>query len=277
MATRTMPTRKKRIPWNKDRKVGERIAFEQAHLLQLRQYFIRQGETHDLALFMVGIDTLLRVSDLLRLRVKDIVHRNGSVRTSFPWQQQKTDHSVSPILTPSAAKALVAWINQSGKGHNDYLFPRHKPRRAKPITDDYYRKLVKGWAEKIGLDASEYSTHSIRRTKAVFLYQRDVKIEFIAELLGHANSNVTMKYLGITTAEARRLAVENDIWNPKNKPYERQHQHLRLTGRDCQRIGVAVVDEMQRRGLVMSDQAFAVQVAQELLNTDLFNFPNINT
>ncbi len=101
---------KKRIPWNKDRKVSERIAFEQDHLLALQKIFIDGGETHDLALFMVGIDTLLRVSDLLRLRVRDLVKPDGTIRASFPWQQQKTDHTVHPILTPSATEALLVWV-----------------------------------------------------------------------------------------------------------------------------------------------------------------------
>lgn len=241
---------KKTIPWNKDRRVGARTEFTQDQLFLLRQSLSKERSPHDLALLCVGIDTMLRVSDLLPLKVRDLLREDGSVRTSFPWQQQKTDHSVTPVLTPTAAKALLSWIKYSGKQANDFIFTRHKPRSAKPISADYYRKLVKRWVNDIGLDSAQYSTHSVRRTKAIFLYKRGVKVEFISDLLGHINTEITIRYLGITNAEARALALEHDIFNPKNKPHERHQNRLELSNADIKRI--------------------AQQVVRELIKTDLF-------
>lgn len=251
--------RKKRIPWNKDRRVGARTEFTQDQLFLLRQSLSKEPSPHDLALLCIGIDTMLRVSDLLPLKVHDLLQADGTVRTSFPWQQQKTDHSVTPVLTPTAAKALSLWIKQSGKQVGDFIFTRHKPRSANPISADYYRKLVKRWVDNIGLDSAQHSTHSVRRTKAIFLYKRGVKVEFISDLLGHINTEVTIRYLGITNAEARALALEHDIFNAKNKPYERHHRRIELSDADVQRI--------------------AQQVVRELINTDLFNLhqPTLTT
>ena len=51
-------------------------------------------------------------------------------------------------------------------------------------------------------DISQYSTHSIRKSKSSFLYEKTQNVEIVRRLLGHSNSSATVNYLGIEDSDA---------------------------------------------------------------------------
>jgi len=54
-----------REPWNKDRQVGARKALSLSEIAKIRRYLSSKETSHDLCLFAVAVDTMLRASDLL--------------------------------------------------------------------------------------------------------------------------------------------------------------------------------------------------------------------
>jgi len=209
-------------PWNKGRSVGARKALSQQDVLQIRTMLTDQEKWHDLCLFLVAIDSMLRASDLLRLRVCDVVDGNGNVKTTFPWRQKKTANAVCPVLTPTTQMTVLEWIVASNKQFQDYLFTREKPNTGEPISIGFYRTLIKRWVVLIGLSPEDYSAHSLRRTKAIFLYERGVSIEIIGRLLGHRSSASTIRYLGLDEAQARSAALDHDIFKASSKRSRKQ-------------------------------------------------------
>ena len=198
--------------WNSGRSVGPRERLDPPDICALVHIFQLREAWHDLCLFTLGIDSMLRCGDLLSLKVKDITDRYGMVVKTFNWKQDKTDNGVAPALTPTTRNACTKWIQFSGKSQNDFLFTRTKEKNAAPITNDTYRKRVKKWVASIHIDPTDYSTHSLRRSKPHFMFRRGVKIEYVSELLGHKDTSTTYRYLGITKEEAQQHALENDIF-----------------------------------------------------------------
>jgi integrase len=49
-----------------------------------------------------------------------------------------------------------------------------------------YARLVSKWVGGIGLDASKFATHSLRRTKATLIYRRTGNLRAVRLLLGHS-------------------------------------------------------------------------------------------
>ena len=203
-------------PWNKDRTVGSRKALTQAEVKQITAQFT-DADLHDGCLFLTAIDTMLRASDLLKLRVSDVQHSNGAIKTSFPWRQKKTSNGVYPVLTPTTQKALADWIKATGKLPEHFIFTRQKPTDADPITIGFYRTLVKSWIESIGASPEYYSAHSLRRTKATFMYERGISVEVIGRLLGHKSPASTIRYLGIDAAQAQNAALMHDIFGSQKR------------------------------------------------------------
>ena len=210
----TMSTK---TPWNKDRKIGPRVHLEVPEVWAIRRNFALDN-LRDIALFLTGIDSMLRCSDLLNLRVSDVMSPTGEIYERLELGQEKTDEMVYPTLTKATRRALAAWIKASGKRRSDFLFTAMKNPHGPHLCDSYLRDLVKKWVGRIGLDPAKYSSHSLRRTKAVWLWKfgnpNRVTITTLKSLLGHQSVESTTRYLGIDAMEAQDVALEHDIFAP---------------------------------------------------------------
>lgn len=72
-----------------------------------------------------------------------------------------------------------------------------------------YARILRGWVKSIGLEASAYGTHSMRRTKVAQIYKRTSNLRAVQLLLGHTNMDSTVRYLGVDLDDA--LAVSEGI------------------------------------------------------------------
>ncbi len=199
-------------PWNKDRAVGQKRPFTQGQIRQLANLLKNDERFRDLALFCLGIDTMLRSSDLVRLRVNDLIDQNGQPKPDFICSQQKTGAAVVSVITPFSQAALRIWIEAGNLSRRDYLFTSRSGDGSKPITTNFLRRLVKKWAAELGLDPTDYSGHSLRRSKPSHLYAQGVRPEMLRLLLGHKSLQSTQAYLGIDQNEALALARKFDCF-----------------------------------------------------------------
>ena len=141
-------------------------------------------ESHrDLALVNLAIDSKLRGCDLVRLRVED-VYAGGSIRDRAMIVQKKTGRPVQFEITATTATSLKVWINGQGLKSEDSLFPSRISTR-EHLSERQYNRIVLGWVEEIGLDPSNYGTHSLRRTKATQIYCKTGNLRAVQLLLGH--------------------------------------------------------------------------------------------
>lgn len=85
--------------------------------------------------------------------------------------QQKAQRPVQFEITPSTREAVGTRIKQAKLRSEDYLFPSLIHNSPHMGTRQYAR-VLEGWVKAIGLDASAYGTHSMRRTKASLIYRR---------------------------------------------------------------------------------------------------------
>jgi site-specific recombinase XerC len=70
-----------------------------------------------------------------------------------------------------------------------------------------------GWVEELGLDPADYSTHSMRRTKATLIFRSTKKLRAVRLLLGHAKLESTVRYLGIEVDDALEISRQTEIWS----------------------------------------------------------------
>ena len=88
-------------------------------------------------------------------------------------------------ITAPAREAVEAWIREAHLKSDDYLFPSRLHASPHICTREYAR-LLRGWVKDIGLDWTEYGTHSMRRTKATLIYRRTKNLRAVQLLLGHS-------------------------------------------------------------------------------------------
>ena len=191
-------------PWNKGLVVGKKPHLTPDQVATIEYHLDRNGRVRDLAMFRLAIDTLLRGSDLVKLKTVTVVP-GGQVAESFTIGQQKIDNRpVQVVLTERTRKALQVWHREGGSSLWNYLFPGED---GKHLTAGQYRRLVKQWVVMAGLNPLLYGSHSLRRTKANAVYLASGgNLRAVQLLLGHSSIQHTQEYLGIEAAEALDIA-----------------------------------------------------------------------
>jgi len=63
----------------------------------------------------------------------------------------------------------------------------------------------------IGLNPSDYGTHSLRRTKVAQIYRETGNLRAVQLLLGHTKIESTVRYLGIDADDALQLAERVEL------------------------------------------------------------------
>ena len=166
---------------------------------------------HELLLNLSG-DLMLRSSDLLSLRVKDVMNESGSIKTEVRVKQKKTGKTTLNI--PLSKNSLdVIKKHLVDKKQEDFIFMGQMGHfMKKPICSQQYARIVKGWMRKLGLeDVSEYSTHSMRKTKPSVIYDKTYNVDAVRRLLGQSSVTATSSYLGVTDNSALELARSINI------------------------------------------------------------------
>lgn len=196
-------------PWNKGKLIGQKPPLKLNEIWGIRIRLQLTRQHRELALFNLSIDSKLRACDLVSLRVQDI--SNGSaIATRTMIIQQKTQLSVQFELTLQTRVAIENWINKANLKSSDYLFPSRQSSYNHLSTRQYAR-LVSKWVNSIGLDATAYGTHSLRRTKPSLIYKRTKNIRAIQLLLGHSKLESTVRYLGIEVDDALEMAEQTEV------------------------------------------------------------------
>lgn len=65
--------------------------------------------------------------------------------------------------------------------------------------------------DRIGLPPQEYGTHSLRRTKASIIYKATGNLRAVQILLGHAEIDSAVRYLGVGVEDALELGERADV------------------------------------------------------------------
>jgi integrase len=200
-------------PWNKGLAVGQKKPFTQTKTLIIANRLDDDKHKRDLALFTLGISTMLRSIDLLNLKVRNVIDSRHLIMDRFAVMQHKTRRPVVVQADAFTQRALMQWIDSTDKSEDDYLFTGlTRVTRDKPISRSHFCTLIKGWARSIGLDSQHYSSHSIRRSRAVLLYQSLRDPEVLRILLGQSSISATSAYLGISTDMALMKAEEQPLF-----------------------------------------------------------------
>ncbi|MBB1364078.1 MULTISPECIES: tyrosine-type recombinase/integrase [Shewanella] len=193
---------------NKKNHSGVKKPFRLEEIWRIRTRLEIENSLMQLALLNLAIDSKLRASDLLPLRVCDISSQERMF-ARVKLIQQKTDVEVQFEVTARTQQSLMKWIFVAALKTSDYLFPS-LIRNEQPISYSYYRSLVRSWASNIGLDPNLYGTHSMRRTKATLVYAKTKDIRAVQLLLGHTRVDNTIRYLGVELEDALTLSESTD-------------------------------------------------------------------
>ena len=171
----------------------------------------------DYALFVIGINTGLRESDLIGLRLGDFWNGRNH-RTKLHVSQQKTGHIVRHDINESIREAVDRWRRANSTAPLDaFLFYRTRnsihrtPIFSKHIGTARVKDLVKEWCRSVGL-AGNYGGHSLRRSCATLGFLTVAEehgygqaLIWAKRKLGHTSITSTARYISDSLPQ---IAVE---------------------------------------------------------------------
>ena len=160
--------------------------------------------------FQVGKATLLRVSDVMKLRWADVFNESGTVRQNALIHDQKTGKANLLYLKPVQADLLAyqAWL-QENHLVSDWLFPsiQHSDRH---ITEKQFYKIMSKVGDLLGINY--LGTHTMRKTGAYRVYtQSNYNIGLVMHLLNHSSEAMTLAYLGLDQASQETMLDQIDF------------------------------------------------------------------
>tara|TARA_R100000008_G_scaffold85978_1_gene77376 strand:+ start:199 stop:762 length:564 start_codon:yes stop_codon:yes gene_type:complete len=171
---------------------------------QVYDYLLKNSDRNAL-LFKLGINTILRVSDLLKLKVNNIYTRDMKPKEHLCVREKKTGKLNKIKLHNDMLDILNKYINKWSLDYNDWLFFSYiNPLKHIDRTVAY--KILKKAGEDCGIDG--IGTHTMRKTRAYHVYQSTKDIHHVMELLNHQSPRFTMRYIGITQSQKDKTQKE---------------------------------------------------------------------
>ncbi len=124
----------------------------------------------DLALSNLAIDCKLRGFDLVRMKVVDVM-ASGLIKERASVLQSKTQKPVWFKISKGTRASVSKWMDDPLMNGSEYLWPG-RFHECLHISTRQYARIVRGWVKSIGLEATAYGTHSMRRTKVTQIYKK---------------------------------------------------------------------------------------------------------
>ncbi|MFR0628556.1 site-specific integrase [Limosilactobacillus mucosae] len=163
-------------------------------------------------IFQVGKATLLRVSDVLRLKQADVFDDYGAIKQHAFIKDKKTSKRNTLYLKPVMMDLVMyqQWLKRNGyEGTTEWLFPS-TTRPQKHIDERQFYNVM----AKVGdlLDINYLGTHTMRKTGAYRVYvQSNYNIGLVMKLLNHSSEAMTLAYLGLDQVSREHMLDKIDF------------------------------------------------------------------
>ena len=175
------------------------------------------SNSRDCILLLFAIQTGLRVSELITLKVKDITL--GIVANVRCMGKGRKERCVP--ISKETSNILHAWLQERNATPDDPLFPNARGKHLSPDGVEYILKKHVNIAQNKcdSLRKKRISPHVLRHTTAVNLLQAGVDQSVIALWLGHESVETTQVYLDADLAYKEKILMKMAPINTPSRVY----------------------------------------------------------
>ena len=201
-------------------KSGDTIKVEPIRTLQaiskIKTSLLRQPRNY--CLFVLGINTAFRASELLSIRVGQVAHLlPGDI---LEIKQQKTKQYRSVTFNQAAYDSVQIWLKAreaealkkkdlSLMDDDVYFFTGLRGTRSLKVST--LNNLVKDWCKLANLKGN-YGSHTLRKTWGFMQRtKQDTPLPLLMQALGHATQRQTMAYLCIQEKEIENVYTSLEL------------------------------------------------------------------
>lgn len=164
----------------------------------LKNYFYERGELRNYALVTMGMNTALRISDLLKLHWSDVWNfQSGGFQTHVFLTEQKTGKKTVIYLNHECRLSLSEYRQSlTTKFHPDLYIFKSRTGKNLPISRNRAYVIIRKACEALGYEGN-LSCHSLRKTFGYHAWREGISPALIMSIYNHSSMDITKRYLSI--------------------------------------------------------------------------------
>ncbi|MBR1618661.1 tyrosine-type recombinase/integrase [bacterium] len=158
--------------------------------IQAIEHYLKEHNERDYVIWVLGLNSGLRVSDIVGLNVEDVVDK-----THITIIERKTQKRKSFYINDKLKKVLNVFTK--GRNLDEPLFLGVRGSRLN--RSEVYRFIVKT-CKFLGIKA-KVSTHTMRRTFGYHHYKQYKDAVILQKIFNHSSQRITLMYIGVSQDE----------------------------------------------------------------------------
>ena len=155
--------------------------------IKLVKNILKKQATRNYLLFLIGINSGLRISDILKLKISDVKGKDY-----IELKEQKTGKYKRFPITDSFKSVLSEYI--CGKKQNEWLFSSRKSGHAISRVQAY--RILNDACSQAGITC-KIGTHTLRKTFGYHFYREKKDVALLQSIFNHSAPSITLRYIGI--------------------------------------------------------------------------------
>ncbi len=138
--------------------------------IEAMKKYLKEHSQRDYLLFVIGINTGLKITELLSMKFEDVLHEDGTVKEfySLPVKDEKFKQDI--YLNTKVKEALLEYVQSIDVKRENYVFQSNKTTNS--ITRQQAYRVIHNAAEAVGI-VGKIGTNSMRKTFGYHAYKEE--------------------------------------------------------------------------------------------------------
>jgi site-specific recombinase XerD len=171
---------------------------------------LKKESPRNYLLFTLGINTGLKVSDLLRLKVSDVVDSKNRVKDFLMVTDRRNGQGKKFILNQVVKGAVNDYLESvRGVKMDQFLFASRKGEN-QPISRIQAWQVLNDAAQRVGI-ISPIGTHTLRKTFGYHAYRQGTDVAHLQKIFNHLAPSITLRYIGVTEDEIDQVQINLNL------------------------------------------------------------------
>ncbi len=178
---------------------------------RLENYFYQRKEYRNYLLVVMGLNTALRISDLLQIKWTDVYNKETKqFFTHVRLIEQKTGKHTMILLNPTVKKALKKYGKHIDKEINSsyIFFSPQKPEQ--PLSRIQAYRIIQRATSELDIDG-QISCHSLRKTFGYQAWKEGAEPALLMSVFNHSSYSITKRYLCIDQDDKDELFLKINL------------------------------------------------------------------
>lgn len=180
-------------------------------LEELKKYYLEEKPNlRNYAMISTGINTALRISDILTLKWKDVYdYSKDAFKRHIVLTEKKTGKQSCIAVNENLEHALSIYKEKLCKTEPEqYIFCGRKPNQ--PLSRSQAFRIIQGAGEKLNL-TGHISCHSLRKTFGYHAWSSGVNPVILMLIFNHSSFEITKRYLGIEQDDKDQVFLQLNL------------------------------------------------------------------